>query len=61
MRFDFERPRNDVSERGGIAAKDSVKVFFEKSEKFGISNDSLLDHFGETAAVLTFGQRLQHR
>ena len=48
--FDFERARNDVGERGGIAAEDGVAIFLEIGEKFGVGDDAVFDDFGEAAA-----------
>ena len=54
------RARDDVRESGGIAAKDRVEVFFEIGEEFRVGDDAVFDDFGETAAILAFGERLQH-
>ena len=61
LRFDFEAARDDVwSESGRVAAKDGVEVLFEKGEEFCVGDYAVLDDFGEAAAVLAFGERLQH-
>ena len=58
-RLDGGRARNDVGERGGIAAEHGVHAALQEFEELCISDDAVLDDFIEARAVFAVRKSTQ--
>ena len=51
---------DDVSQHVGPSRMNGFHMVFEIREELGVEDHAVLHHFGQSRAVLTIGQRLQH-
>jgi hypothetical protein len=55
--FNFDGAADDVFEAAVIAGENARKIYFQEGKELGISDDAVLDDFGEASAEFALGKR----